>query len=82
MLLAFGAAYYVRYELQLGRLVDPANQVGIGAYVPFAALLVIVSLLSYRFSAIYPYRPGRSVVEETYTIGTATTLAGRHLERD
>ncbi len=72
---AFATAYYVRYELQLGWLVDPANRVGILAYGPFAALLVIVSLLSYRFSAIYPYKPGRSLVEETYTIGTATTLA-------
>jgi exopolysaccharide biosynthesis polyprenyl glycosylphosphotransferase len=75
IVLAFAAAYYVRYELQLGRLVDPANQVGIGVYIPFVVLLVVVSLLSYRFSGIYPYRPGRSVVEETYTIGTATTLA-------
>ncbi len=75
IVVGFAAAYYVRYELQLGRLVDPANRVGITAYLPFAALLVIVSLLSYRFSTIYPYKPGRSLVEETYTIGTATTLA-------
>ncbi|MEZ4616564.1 MAG: undecaprenyl-phosphate glucose phosphotransferase [Caldilineaceae bacterium] len=75
IVLGFAAAYYLRYELQLGRLVDPANRVGIIAYLPFAALLVVVSLLSYRFSTIYPYRPGRSLVEETYTIGTATTLA-------
>lgn len=75
ILLGFAAAYYLRYELQLGRLVDPANRVGITAYIPFAALLVIISLLSYRFSNIYPYKPGRSLVEETYTIGTATTLA-------
>ncbi len=75
ILCAFGAAYWVRYELQLGRLVDPANRVGLGAYVPFAALLVIICLLSYRFSGIYPFRPGRSLIEETYTIGTATTLA-------
>lgn len=74
ILLGFGVAYYVRYELQVGRLVDPANQVGITAYIPFAALLVIVALLSYRFSHIYPYKPGRSIIEETYTIGTATTL--------
>ena len=46
ILLAFATAYYVRYELQLGRLVDPANRVGILAYVPFAALLVVVCLLS------------------------------------
>ncbi|MCB0110482.1 MAG: sugar transferase [Caldilineaceae bacterium] len=75
VLCAFASAYYVRYEMQLGRLVDPANRVGMVAYVPFAALLVIVSLLSYRFSGIYPYQAGRSLVEETYTIGTATTLA-------
>jgi len=75
ILLAFATAYYVRYELQLGRLVDPANQVGIIAYVPFAALLVMVCLLSLRFSGVYPYHPGRSLVEETYTIGTASTLA-------
>jgi len=75
IVLAFATAYYVRYKLQLGRLVDPANHVGILTYAPFAALLVIASLLSYRFSGIYPYKPGRSLVEETYTIGTATTLA-------
>ena len=75
ILLAFATAYYVRYELQLGRLVDPANRVGILAYVPFAALLVVVCLLSLRFSAVYPYHPGRSIIEETYTIGTASTLA-------
>ncbi|MCB0063942.1 MAG: sugar transferase [Caldilineaceae bacterium] len=75
ILLAFGVAYYARYELQLGRLVDPANRVGITAYIPFAALLVLIALFSYRFSGIYPYQPGRSLIEETYTIGTATTLA-------
>lgn len=75
ILLAFAGAYTMRYEWQLGRMVDPANQVGIQAYLTFACLLVIVCLLSFRFSHVYPYKVGRSVVEETYTIGTATTLA-------
>lgn len=75
ILLAFAGAYTMRYVWQLGRTVDPANQVGIQAYLTFACLLVIVCLLSFRFSHVYPYKVGRSVVEETYTIGTATTLA-------
>lgn len=75
ILLAFAGAYMMRYEWQLGRMVDPANQVGIQAYLTFACLLVLVCLLSFRFSHVYPYKVGRSVVEETYTIGTATTLA-------
>jgi len=75
MLLAFAGAYAVRYVWQIGRTVDPANQVGIQAYLAFACLLVIVCLLSFRFSHVYPYKVGRSVVEETYMIGTATTLA-------
>lgn len=72
LLAAFVAAYYVRYELQLGRTVDPANQVGMSAYVPFMLLLVCVSLLSFFFSGVYPYQPGRNLVEESYTIATAT----------
>lgn len=75
ILLAFAGAYAMRYLWQLGRTVDPANQVGIQAYLAFACLLVIVCLLSFRFSHVYPYKVGRSVVEETYMIGTATTLA-------
>lgn len=75
ILLAFAGAYAMRYVWQLGRTVDPANQVGIQAYLAFACLLVIVCLLSFRFSHVYPYKVGRSVVEETYVIGTATTLA-------
>lgn len=75
ILLAFAGAYTVRYLWQIGRMVDPANQVGIQAYLTFATLLVVVCLLSFRFSHVYPYKIGRSVVEETYMIGTATTLA-------
>lgn len=75
ILAAFAGAYTMRYTWQLGRMVDPANQVGIQAYLAFAIFLVAVCLFSFRFSHVYPYKMGRSVVEETYLIGTATTLA-------
>jgi exopolysaccharide biosynthesis polyprenyl glycosylphosphotransferase len=74
IVMAFTGAYYVRYQLQWFRAVDLANQLSLREYLPFALALVVVVLLAFRFSGVYPYRSGRSVVEETYAIGTATTL--------
>lgn len=74
ILLAFVLAYYVRYQLQWFRAVDPASQVTLWDYLPFALALVLLVLAAFRFSGVYPYRYGRSLVEETYVIGTATTL--------
>ena len=74
ILVAFVAAYYIRYELQWFRSVDPAYQVDIWTYAPFALALVIILPISFRFSGVYPYRRGRSVVEETYHIATAVTV--------
>jgi exopolysaccharide biosynthesis polyprenyl glycosylphosphotransferase len=74
ILLAFAGAYYVRYQLQWFLGVDPAFQLGLFDYAPFAITLVALVLLAFRFSGVYPYRYGRSLVEEVYAIGAATTL--------
>jgi exopolysaccharide biosynthesis polyprenyl glycosylphosphotransferase len=74
ILIAFALAYFLRYQLQWFRSVDPAFQVSIWAYTPFAMALVVALLLSFRLSGVYPYKPGRSVVEEGYKIATATTM--------
>ncbi len=74
ILCAFALAYHLRYGLQWFRRVDPAFQVSITAYAPFALALVLVLLLTFRLSGVYPYRPGRSVVEEAYHIATASTM--------
>ncbi|MGL4650720.1 MAG: nucleoside-diphosphate sugar epimerase/dehydratase, partial [Caldilineaceae bacterium] len=74
ILLAFALAYFLRYQLQWFRTVDPAFQVSIWTYTPFAVALVAALLLSFRVSGVYPYKPGRSVVEEGYKIATATTM--------
>jgi exopolysaccharide biosynthesis polyprenyl glycosylphosphotransferase len=34
--------------------------------------LIIILPISFRFSGVYPYRRGRSLIEETYAIATAT----------
>lgn len=74
ILVGFFAAYYVRYQLQLFRTVDPANFQTLAAYLPLSVLLIISLMTSFRISGVYPYKPGRSVIEETYTIATATTM--------
>jgi exopolysaccharide biosynthesis polyprenyl glycosylphosphotransferase len=74
ILVAFALAYYLRYQLQWFRSVDPAFQVTIWAYAPFALALVAALLISFRLSGVYPYKPGRNVVEEGYVIATATTM--------
>ncbi len=73
ILLAFLGAYGLRYELQWFRAVDPVFQVDLWAYGPFAVAMLIILPISFRFSGVYPYRRGRSLIEETYTIATATT---------
>ncbi len=75
ILVAFVGAYYLRYQLQWFRAVDPAFQLSLLEYTPFALTLVALGLLAFRFSGVYPYRVGRSPIEETYVIGTATMLA-------
>jgi exopolysaccharide biosynthesis polyprenyl glycosylphosphotransferase len=74
ILIAFGIAYYIRYQLQWFRAVDPVSQVRFVAYIPFALAILIILPVSFRFSGVYPYRRGRALVEETYTIATATAV--------
>lgn len=74
ILAAFALAYYLRYQLQWFRSVDPAFQVSIWSYAPFAVALVAVLLLTFRLSGVYPYKPGRGVIDEGYKIAAATTV--------
>ncbi|PJF46237.1 MAG: hypothetical protein CUN48_14825, partial [Candidatus Thermofonsia Clade 3 bacterium] len=71
--LAFLTAYALRYQAQLFIAVDPAFQLPLTSYLPQVALLVLFLLIAYRFSGVYPYQPGRSWIEETWRIATATT---------
>jgi exopolysaccharide biosynthesis polyprenyl glycosylphosphotransferase len=70
---AFVGAYFLRYELQWFRAVDPVSLVAFGEYAPFVVALLIILPISFRFSGVYPYRRGRALIEETYSIATATT---------
>ena len=70
---AFLTAYYLRYQAQLFLSVDPAFQQSLQGYWPLAFSTVVVVLVAFRFSHVYPYQPGRAWLTETWRIATAST---------
>ncbi len=74
IVLAFGAAYFVRYQLQWFRTVEPVYSVSFAEYGRFLFALLIILPTAYYLSDVYPYRRGTSWVEQVYDIATATTL--------
>lgn len=72
--LAFVLAYWVRYDLQLFRAVDPAFNVPYQVYLPFVGLFTALLILVYRQQGVYRLRRQISWVDEFYAIlnGTAT----------
>ena len=72
--LAFVLSYWVRYELQWFRAVDPAFQTDFATYLPFSVALIAILFVSFSFSGVYRRRRDRGWLEEVYTIATATTL--------
>ena len=71
--IAFITAYLLRYQAQLFFSVDPAFQLPLLGYLPLGLSLIVVLLMAFRFSRVYPYQPGRSWTEETWRIATAST---------
>ncbi|MEJ5197409.1 MAG: hypothetical protein WHX53_00655, partial [Anaerolineae bacterium] len=72
---AFRIAYWLRYDLQLFRSVDPANNVPYSAYLPLVILQTIVLLLAMRREGAYDVRRTRPLFDELYGVLNATTTA-------
>jgi exopolysaccharide biosynthesis polyprenyl glycosylphosphotransferase len=74
--IAFVLAYWIRYDLQWLRAVDPAFVVPFTVYIPFAVILTGVLILAYRRQGLYRLRQGISWFDELYGIinGTATGI--------
>ncbi len=72
--IAFVLAYWVRYDLQLFRAVDPAFAVTYEVYLPFVALFTLLLIVVYRQQGVYQLRRQISWFDEFYAIisGTAT----------
>lgn len=72
---AFLIAYWLRYDLQLFRAVDPANNVPYRVYLPMVALLNLVWILASRREGAYDLRRGRPMFDDLYGLVNATTTA-------
>jgi len=72
---AFLIAYWLRYNLQLFRSVDPANNVPYSVYLPLVSLLTVVLVLANRREGAYDVRRGRPLFDDFYGVLNATTTA-------
>jgi len=70
---AFALSYWVRYDLQWFRAVDPAFDVPFSAYIPFAGVLTALLLITYKLEGVYDHRRGASWFDEFYSVVSGTT---------
>jgi exopolysaccharide biosynthesis polyprenyl glycosylphosphotransferase len=73
--IALPIAYWLRYDLQLLRGVDPANNVPYSVYLPMAGLLTIVLIFANRHEGAYDFSRNRSLSRDLYGVLNATTTA-------
>ncbi len=71
--LSFAAAYWVRYDLQWFRTVDPAYDAPFGVYTPFALLLTVLLMIAYKLGGVYDQPRGASWLDEVYALVGGTT---------
>ncbi len=72
---AFRIAYWMRYDLQLFRSVDPANNVPYTVYLPMVALLTVGLILINRREGAYDVNRHSTGFDEFYTVLNATTTS-------
>ncbi len=70
--IAFVMAYWLRYDLQLFRTVDPAFNVPYRVYWPFVAIFTLLLIFVYKQQGVYQLRRKISWVDELYAIGNGT----------
>ncbi|HBY99304.1 MAG TPA: undecaprenyl-phosphate glucose phosphotransferase [Chloroflexi bacterium] len=73
--LAFRTAYWMRYEREWGGIVDPAFQVPYREYLPFALLMTVILLVTFKFEGMYNGRRGATWFDEIYAIINAATTS-------
>jgi exopolysaccharide biosynthesis polyprenyl glycosylphosphotransferase len=69
---AFLLAYYLRYEVQLFRPVDPIYDNPPEVYLPFAVVLTVLLLITFKIDGVYEPRRLGSWLDQMYAIVRAT----------
>ncbi|GAB4557110.1 MAG: sugar transferase [Anaerolineae bacterium] len=70
---AFAIAYWIRYDLQWFRAVDPAYYTEFSSYLPFVVVLTVLLLIAFRLEGVYSLRRGATWLDEVYAIVNGTT---------
>ncbi len=73
--LLFGAAYILRYDLQIIRPVYDPLERGFGPYIPFAAVYAILIWLNFQRNDLYRNIAGRAWLEEVYLIASSVAVS-------
>jgi exopolysaccharide biosynthesis polyprenyl glycosylphosphotransferase len=71
--LAFATAYWVRYDLQWFRAVDPAYDAPFRVYIPFALVLTALLMIAYKLGGLYNQPRGASWLDEVHALVGGTT---------
>ena len=77
VVLSFAIAYWIRYELQWFRQVEPAYVVPFLVYLPSVAALTVILFFVYWLEGAYREERGRHFFDEFYIVfrGTVTGIA-------
>ena len=72
--LAFYLAWFVRYQLQWYRTVDPAYYTDFNFYLRISVLAAVLIVVAFYLEGLYRLPPGTGFLDETYRVfnGTAT----------
>ena len=71
--IAFALAYYVRYEFQWFRDIDPAYYTTFRPYMPLAGLLTALVMLAFVIEGVYRPKRGATAIDEIYAVINGTT---------
>jgi len=72
--LALVISHKIRYEWQLFVGLDPAYNNPFTVYIPFAAVLTVLLLATFRLEGVYDQRRGTSLFDMLYSLASGSTI--------
>jgi exopolysaccharide biosynthesis polyprenyl glycosylphosphotransferase len=72
--LSFFIAYWMRYDLQVPKVVAPENWEPYSVFQPVAGVLTLLLLVVFALGGVYQQKRGRSWLDEAYTLFSGTAI--------
>ncbi len=73
--IAAAASWYVRYELQWFRDIDPENYSEFTAYIPFSIGFTVLIMIAFWINGIYKFRRGTAWTDEMLKVGNGVVFS-------